>query len=87
MTAKALIFKYKNHRGEIAKRRIIPDALEFFLDPGYDYQTGWFLSGFDLDKNARRSFALCNIQLEGIGQKKIFSLKIGPETTTQEHDA
>ena len=87
MTIKPLTFRYKSHRGEISERRVIPDALEFILDPGYDYQTGWFLSGHDLDKNARRSFALCNIQIKTSGLMfKIFRLHIEAETTTQEHE-
>jgi len=31
------------------------------MNPGFDYEPGWFLSGFDTHKQARRSFALTNI--------------------------
>lgn len=65
----AISFRYKNHRGEITKRLVEPDSLEFLTapDPKYGYQPGWFLSGFDMNKKARRSFALTNIILdEGI---------------------
>lgn len=62
-------FKYRNHRGEVAERHIIPDALEFIAvpDPLYYNQPGWFLSGFDLDKQARRSFSLASIVYEPNG--------------------
>lgn len=56
-------FTYKNHRGEVSVRHVIPDALEFIYqpDPAFHYSPGWFLSGFDMDKGSRRSFALSNI--------------------------
>lgn len=59
-------FTYKNHRGEIALRTIVPDSLEYLTEgnPDFGYPPGWFLSGHDLDKNARRSFALVNIVLD-----------------------
>lgn len=56
-------FNYKNHRGEIGLRTVIIDRIEWLPRPGYSYQPGWFLSGHDVDKNAMRSFALCNIVL------------------------
>lgn len=42
-------------------RTIIPDAIEFIPTVGFGYQPQWFLSGFDTDKKARRSFALSRI--------------------------
>lgn len=57
-------FFYKNHRGEVSEREIDIDSLEWISNPNYGYQPGWFLSGFDLVKNARRSFALCNMVLK-----------------------
>lgn len=61
-----ITFKYKNYRGEVSTRTIVPDSLEFYTvpDPKYGYQPGWFLSGHDQAKNARRSFALTHIILE-----------------------
>ncbi|RWB40431.1 MAG: hypothetical protein EOQ44_25140 [Mesorhizobium sp.] len=56
-------FMYLNHRGETAKRRIEVDSIEFHRNPGFGYQPGWFVSGFDLDRNNRRSFALSRIVL------------------------
>ena len=55
------IFAYKNHRGEISERRVHIHCLEYIMNPGFDYEPGWFLSGFDEHKQARRSFALTNI--------------------------
>lgn len=57
-----ITFHYKNHRGEVAERHVEVDSLEFVTNPGFGYQPGWFLSGHDLDKGARRSFALSHIQ-------------------------
>lgn len=66
---KHVSFEYRNHRGEVSLRTIVPDKLEFLYHPGYDYQPGWHLSGYDVDKKARRSFALCNIVLNLRGNK------------------
>ena len=64
-----ITFSYKNHRGEMQQRTIVPDALEFIFapDPKYNHQPGWFISGYDKEKYARRSFALSNIILDGNG--------------------
>jgi len=66
-----ITFKYRNHRGEVQERTIIPDALEFYLvpDPKYSNQPGWFLSGFDPSKGARRSFPLASIIFEPTGTR------------------
>ena len=56
-----VLFKYKNHRGELGIRSLDIECVEFLPDPGYGYQPGWFISGLDTDKNARRSFALSHI--------------------------
>lgn len=58
------VFRYLNHRGELTERHIRVDALEFLFRPGYGYQPGWFLSGHDLDKDARRSFSLNRVHFE-----------------------
>lgn len=68
-------FKYLNHRGEIAQRTIDVDAVEFFRDPAFGYQPGWFISGHCHDRNARRSFALNRIIIgETQWVRGIFSL-------------
>lgn len=67
-------FKYRNHRGEIADREIKIDSLEFIREPGFGYQSGWFISGYCLDRNARRSFALNNIVMDELNVPKFFTL-------------
>ena len=62
-----LEFQYINHRGEMSLRTLDVDALEFHFNPGYGYQPGWFISGFDMERQARRSFALSRIMFEEIG--------------------
>lgn len=64
-------FPYINHRGELGYRLVRPESLDYLSKPGYGYQPGWFLAGWDLDKKQRRSFALANIQLPA---NEIFSL-------------
>jgi len=59
-----ITFLYTNHKGETRPRRLEPDSLEFLFSPGFGYQPGWFLSGHDLDKDARRSFALSHVRFE-----------------------
>jgi predicted DNA-binding transcriptional regulator YafY len=54
-------FVYKNHRGDIRERVIIPDAIEFISVSNFGYQPGWYLSGYCMDKCARRSFNLAHI--------------------------
>lgn len=54
-------FKYKNHRGEISDRRIIRPVLHFGDKNAYYPPDIWFISGHDLDKEARRTFAVRNI--------------------------
>jgi predicted DNA-binding transcriptional regulator YafY len=63
MSETLLTFEYKNHRGEVATRRVKPIGVMFVRNPSYGYQPGWFLHGRCLDKDAIRSFALCNIIL------------------------
>lgn len=58
-------FTYINHRGQQSERNVDIDSLEFHYNPGFGYQPGWFISGFDHDKADRRSFALSRIVLEG----------------------
>lgn len=56
-------FTYRNHRGEVEQRFITNPSIEFIRQPGYGYQPGWFISGYCVDRGARRSFALTHIQL------------------------
>lgn len=58
-------FRYKNYKGEIKPRRVYVSSVDYIVAPGHNYESGWFITGFDLDKKARRSFALTNIILDG----------------------
>lgn len=58
-------FKYLNHRGVVAARRVEMYSIDFQKNPGFGYQPGWFLTGMCLDKNEIRSFALTHIILRG----------------------
>lgn len=69
-----ITFTYRNHRGEIEKRSLAVDSIEWINDPGYNYQPGWFVSGLDLDRRARRSFALANMILPPADERKFYKL-------------
>jgi hypothetical protein len=56
----ALTFTYRNYRGEIAQRRVVPitvrwDATEWHPEPQ------WLLQAYDLDKCAIRDFAMADM--------------------------
>lgn len=63
MATAPITFTYLNHRGETEERKVEVDSVEFHRNPGYGYQPGWFISGFDLERVARRSFALSRVIL------------------------
>ena len=63
-----ITFIYKNHRGEVAERRVIPMSLDYIGRPNneYGYGPGWFLTCEDYTGERTgqiRSFALTHIQL------------------------
>lgn len=58
--------RYRNHRGEVAWRRIglEPNAAHFhvwFGSTEWHPQHQWFLRAFDLDKDALRDFAMADV--------------------------
>jgi hypothetical protein len=57
-------FQYLNHNGKLSERDVEVEQIEFHYLPSFGYQPGWFISGFDYDKAARRSFALNRIVLD-----------------------
>lgn len=67
-------FDYINHRGELRRRHVRPVSIRFNADPGYGYAPGWFLTGFDIQKEEIRDFALLNIVPGTDENKKIFDL-------------
>lgn len=53
--------RYTNHRGQTKDRRIIPEKIEFEMTQWHP-KAQWILHAFDIDKNAKRSFALNDVQ-------------------------
>lgn len=53
-------FRYKNHRGEVADRKVIPMCVRFGSTK-YHPEATWLLECFDLDKNEYRTFVLNDI--------------------------
>jgi predicted DNA-binding transcriptional regulator YafY len=53
-------FTYKNYRGEIADRKVVPIKI-YFGSTEYHKEPQWILKALDLDKNAERDFALLDI--------------------------
>lgn len=51
---------YTNWRGERSERRIRPLRL-LFENSEWHHETQWVLEAFDLEKRAKRSFAIANI--------------------------
>ncbi|WCD44115.1 hypothetical protein Kuura_037 [Caulobacter phage Kuura] len=58
-------FEYRNHRGEVATRTARAEALDFDENEWYP-ELQWLLRSWDFDKNAARSFALNNINVDTI---------------------
>ena len=55
-----ITFVYKNWKGEIRERRVVPINIEF----GHDYYhvpDQWLLHAIDMEKGARRTFAFEHI--------------------------
>lgn len=71
---KTITFNYLNHRGARSERTVDVETVEFIRAPGYGYQSGWFVSGFDHDKMARRSFALSHILMPDDTPPPFFTL-------------
>jgi hypothetical protein len=74
MSQPIIEFIYRNYKGRTSLRRVRVDSIEWISHPGFDYQPGWFLSGIDLEKDARRSFALSSITLTAAGSRGVYKL-------------
>jgi predicted DNA-binding transcriptional regulator YafY len=57
---KKITFVYKNYRGEIGVRTVIPQKI-WFGSTEYHDVSQWLLTAFDVEKNADRDFALTDI--------------------------
>lgn len=55
-----LFIDYTNHRGDRALRRVVPKRVWFGSTP-WHREPQWLLTAFDLDRDAERDFALCDI--------------------------
>lgn len=51
---------YKNHRGTVAVRHVVPERI-FFGETPYHKGEQWFLTALDLDKKETRDFAMADI--------------------------
>jgi len=52
--------RYKNYRGEIALRTIIPLKI-WFGSTEFHSHAQWIMTVWDCEKNAERDYALCDI--------------------------
>lgn len=59
-SAEAIVFWYKNYRGETGYRRAIPISIRFGVSDWHK-EPQWLLLGIDTDKEAEREFALKDI--------------------------
>ena len=55
-----LVFDYENYRGNKETRRVLPKRIWFGVTDWHP-EPQWILDGFDLDRNALRSFAIDHI--------------------------
>jgi predicted DNA-binding transcriptional regulator YafY len=57
----SLMFRYRNHKGEVSVRHVIPKSIRYgvhALHPGVDQ---WLLEAFDMDRKEDRTFSFLNI--------------------------
>jgi len=54
-------FEYKNYKGEISKRYVLPMELWYGTTP-YHTEAQWLLKAFDINKNDYRNFSLKEIR-------------------------
>lgn len=60
-----LRFTYTNWKGRRDEnRRCILESISYGVAPGYHEDPQWFLNGLDLDKKARRSYALKDMEAD-----------------------
>lgn len=72
-----IAFEYLNHNGKRSDRDVDIDSLEYHRNPGFGYQPGWFVSGWDYDKANRRSFALDRITISADQIYKLIKIQGG----------
>lgn len=57
----AVYLTYTNHRGETARRHVVPGAMYWGKMPPWHPEPQWLLEVWDLDKEAERTFAMKGI--------------------------
>jgi predicted DNA-binding transcriptional regulator YafY len=57
---------YRNWKGEIRERRIVPYNIFFGTTVWHDQEPQWFLTATDVEKNAIRKFAMKDIRKWGL---------------------
>jgi len=67
--APTLQFKYKNWKGETSIRKVIPYKM-WFGSTEFHPENQWLLRAFDVDKCAKRNFALRDV-IEFLWEEKI----------------
>lgn len=50
-------FTYRNHRGEVARRRVLPTSIRFAATEWHP-EPQWLMDAWDLDRQAERAFAM-----------------------------
>lgn len=58
-----LEFGYTNIRGEYAVRRVQPDVIYYGVTDYYPTPQ-WLMSGYDVDRDVFRTFAMANMRLD-----------------------
>jgi predicted DNA-binding transcriptional regulator YafY len=57
-----LKFWYINSRGDLEQREVVPQQWFFGIRKPYYTEPQWLLSGYDIKRQAFRTFALCKMQ-------------------------
>lgn len=60
VVCKDVFIVYRNHRGEVSERKILPRSLRFGVSLWHP-EPQWFLEADDVNKAADRTFALKDI--------------------------
>lgn len=56
----AVTVRYRNHRGEVSWRRIVPISI-WYGSTDWHKEPQWLLCCVDIEKNVNRDFAIANI--------------------------
>jgi len=65
-----IVFKYKNYKGEISERRVLPKRV-YFGSTEHHPHPQLLMEAFDMEKNAIRTFALRDIIHDPLPKEKI----------------